>query len=654
MCCADEERLDLPPAVIEMVARYRALRAEQGFGWGEDALPELFRWARFSRLGPAFAEFAATGDWTGGVRAAVGGQPPPGMVLVEVDADGAVEVRTGPPRPCIAGVPTAVEVVALAESETTVSVAGRAQPTPGCWVLDVESDLAVVVGDHELAVPAPVAMVPTGTLALTSPDGARWSVRDATGGAWSVPGVAVKWDAGDTPFFHTGPGTAEIAVPAGELRVSAVRGMEFAPQEWTVTIEPGATTALSYAARRRFDPAASGWFGADLHVHLNYSGDEVLHPADAARMQQGEGLHLMHLTAGNLGGDLVYDLELLESTAGRDLWTEDGMLGRAGLEFRNMLLGHVHGLGLTAAPQLRATGDPGTAHPWDFPPNAAACREMRELGAVTSYAHPVYAPDPGAETDPARLFRPFRMVEARELVADAALGLVDGMELASCFDDHGALLLYHHLLSCGLRLAATAGSDAFLSFARGPAPASNPPGWCRVYAQSDELSVGGFVEAVQAGRTLVTNGPWLELRVDGHGPGAVLDRRSGDSVRVTASATGPLVLYGPDGVVASGDGALDHELVVEDGTWLAAAVHGDVDPSHGAPLFAHTSPVHVDVDGRRVVRPASARWCLRLLDDLEVAVREHGRFDPADHDRQLGALETVVDGARRFYAGLVT
>ena len=123
---------------------------------------------------------------------------------------------------------------------------------------------------------------------------------------------------------------------------------------------------------------------------------------------------------------------------------------------------------------------------------------MRELGAVTTYAHPVFAPDGDG---PDELFRPFRMVEARELVADAALGLVDAVELVSCFDDRGALVLYHHLLSCGLRLAAVAGTDTFLSFARGPAPASNPPGWGRVYAQlgGAPLSVDG-VRGGGAGR----------------------------------------------------------------------------------------------------------------------------------------------------------
>ncbi len=52
MCCHDDAALDLPPAVIEMVARYRRLRAEQGVGWGEEAFPDMFRWARFARLGP--------------------------------------------------------------------------------------------------------------------------------------------------------------------------------------------------------------------------------------------------------------------------------------------------------------------------------------------------------------------------------------------------------------------------------------------------------------------------------------------------------------------------------------------------------------------------------------------------------------------------
>jgi hypothetical protein len=651
VCCADDDVLDLPPAVIEMVARYRRMRAGQGVGWGEDGFPDMFRWARFSRLGPAFDEMAASGDWAGAVRAAIGDEVPAGIVLVTIGVGGGLTARTGPPRPVVAGATVPIDVVLDAAVDVVVTVDGEDVPVPagGAGLRTVDATgaaIEVACRGARTIVRATVA-VPAATLRLTSPDGARWSVTDASGGAWFADGVPAKWDADDRPFFHTDPGTTEVAVPTGPTHVAAARGLEFERLE--IDVDARETVTVDYRPERRFDPGAGGWYGGDLHVHLNYSGDHVLEPADARRMQRGEGLALLHLTAGNLGGALVYDRELLEATAGTDLWPG----ARVGLEFRNDMLGHVHGLGLTGVPSLLQTGHEGTDHPWDWPPNNVACAGMRDLGAVTTYAHPVFAPDGDG---PDELFRPFRMVEARELVADAALGVVDAIELASCFDDRGALVLYHHLLSCGLRLTATAGTDTFLSFARGPAPASNPPGWCRVYAQLDgaPLTVDAFTAAVRAGRTLVTNGPWLALEVDGAGPGTVLDRRQGDRVTVSARAAGSgverLVLYGPDGELASGSDRLEHEVTVDGGLWLAAAAHGGTDPhTVGAPVFAHTTPVYVDADGERVGRPASARWCLRLLDGLADIAAEQGRFDPDDRDRQFGDLLAVLDRARAFY-----
>jgi hypothetical protein len=136
----------------------------------------------------------------------------------------------------------------------------------------------------------------------------------------------------------------------------------------------------------------------------------------------------------------------------------------------------------------------------------------------------------------------------------------------------------------------------------------------------------------------------------------VLDAGRGDRLRVRASVAGSgvrrLVLYGPDGeLAASTSDVLDHEVVLDDvGTWLAAAAHGDDDPhTVGAPVFAHTTPVYVDVDGRRVARSESARWCLDMLDGLQSLVTEHGRFDPQHRERQLGDLVAVLDHAREVY-----
>jgi hypothetical protein len=666
MCCGDEEELGLPPAVIEMLARYRRLRDEQGFGWGEDALPDFFRWARFSMLGPAFHEFAASGDWSAAVRAAIRDEVPAGLVVVSVASDGGLAAAVGPPRPVVRGsaVPVDVVVDSAAGTDLVVTVAGQEVPVPaagtGLAVVDLDADtphITVTCGDERLDVVGAVCPTPAAEVRLTSPHGARWSVTDATGGAWFAAGVPRKWDADHRPFFHAD--TVTLAVPAGPLHVVAARGLEFERMELDVDPAPGETVEVDYRPARRFDPTAAGWFGGDLHVHLNYSGDQVLAPADAARMQAGEGLHLMNLAAGNLGGSLVYDRELLESTAGTDLaWSGEQMVARAGLEYRNDLLGHVHGLGLTGVPEVLHTGHEGSDQPWDWPPNSVACAAMQGLGATTTYAHPVFT----VLADPADLYRPHRSVEARELVADAAIGVVDSIELVSCFDDRGAVVLYHRLLSCGLRLSAAAGTDAFLSFSHGPGTASNPPGWGRVYAHlgAEPLSVAAFQDAVRAGRTVVTNGPWLTLDVDGHRPGAVLDARPGDRlpVRIRSAGSGVdrLVLHGPDGDLADTTAdVLEHEVVVGDGgLWLAAAAYGGDDPhTPGAPVFAHTSPVYVDVGGRRVARADAARWCLDLLDHLETLVVEQGRFDPARRTEQLGDLMTVIDRAREVYRSVV-
>jgi len=156
---------------------------------------------------------------------------------------------------------------------------------------------------------------------------------------------------------------------------------------------------------------------------------------------------------------------------------------------------------------------------------------------------------------------------------------------------------------------------------------------------------------------MVTNGPWLTLDVNGHGPGAVLDLAAGDRLDLRARAQGEgaeqLTLVGPDGVMAEGDAASELRLqaTLDDGpTWIAAVARGASHPNTlDRSVLAHTSPVYVDVAGERVARAADARWCLALLDTLQQFVGEHGHFDPATRSAHLGDLVAVLDQARAFY-----
>jgi hypothetical protein len=663
VCCETTQTLELPAEAIEMLARYRRLLVERAADWGDDQI-EFARWARFSLVGPVFAEFMATGDWAAALRSVIGRGIAPGIVVVRVDADRRLHADVGPARTAITGHPVRLDVVvdSTADTDLHVTVAGRqVHVAPGgATVETIDLDGAdpaftVALDDQALTVAGAARTLPAAALRLTSPRCVRWSVTDASGGAWFPAGVLAKWDAHHRPFFHGHDLT--LAVPAEPLQVTCARGLEFARIELEVRPAEGETRLVECDPRRLFDPAADGWYGGDLHVHLNYSGDLVCTPQDAARMQLGEGLHLLNLLAANSQTSLIYDRELLEASADTDLpWSTGDAVARMGVEYRNDLLGHVHALGPSGPPSRYHAGHPRSDHPEDWPPNAVACQELRGLGAVVGYAHPAFtAFPPDWSTD--RFFGFPRSVEARELVADAALGLVDSVELISPFNDEGAVFLYHRLLSCGLRLAAVAGTDCFLSFSHMDV-ASNPPGWGRVYAHLDgqALSVAAFKQAIRAGRTVVTNGPWLTLEVNGQGPGAVLDLAAGDRLDVRARVHGlgveRLTLVGPDGVMAQGDAAapLRLETRVDGPTWIAAVARGDGHPhTLDASVLAHTSPVYVEVAGWRVARAADARWCLAFLDTLERFVDRHGRFAPATRAAHFGDLVAILDQARAFY-----
>jgi hypothetical protein len=663
VCCEPPVADRLPPPVAAMLAGYRALAAERPADWGGESdgyarAQPYGRWFGNQLLAAVFSFQEA--DWPAAVRSCLADPLPAGLAVARLEAGG-VSLRVGPAPYVLEG--GTAEVAVLLDSAlpaaTRVEVGGDPVPVEAGGVA-----LAVraVTGEGTLAVGA--AAAPAGQragrarLRLRSRRPSRWSVVDDRGGAWFPDDRLPKWDFHERPFFHGHD--LVLDVPAAPLTVGCGRGLEFATAQATVTPTAGATVEVELEPERLHDPAARCWYGGDLHVHMNYSGDQVCGPDDAAAMQLGEGLHLMSLVAANISQTRVYDREAFEACVGDDLpWTTGERVARFSIEYRNDLLGHVHALGLTGRPARYHSGHDGSDEPFDWPANAAVCQEFRSQGASVAYTHPVFSPL--ADGSPAQAFAFPRSVEARELVADAALGLVDSVDLLGPSDVEGTAVLYHHLLSCGLRLAATAGTDVWLSHSRGPL-FSNPPGWGRVYAdlRGAPLSVPAFADAIRAGRTLATNGPWLELLLDGHGPGDRIETAAGRRLPVTVRCQGlgveRLELVGPDGVLAAAAGggaapAIDTTVAVDDSAWLCAVARGPGHPSVLGPVvFAHTSPVWVEVGGRPVRRPASARWLLDWLDRFEALLGEHGRFaDPA----QRAEVTAVIDQARRVYHELL-
>jgi hypothetical protein len=319
MCCESTETFDLPGEVIETLAYYRRLLADRGWDWAEEGM-DFFRAMRFAQLSlPALFEYAARGGWAKAVVAAIGEDIPGGVVVVRIDEGGGLQVATGPARPAIAGDSVAIDVVidSAADRDFQVTLGGRDVPVAahGAAVetIDVEGDdprFEVRLDGEVATVRGAVRAAPAAQLRLMSSRCVRWSVTDSTGGAWFPAGLLPKWDYHHRPFFHGHD--LSLNVPAEPLQVVCTRGLEYERAERVVSPVPGDSVAVECDPVRLFDPAAEGWYGGDLHVHMNYSGDLVCAPADAARMQLGEGLHLLNLVASNCSTSLVFDRDMLE------------------------------------------------------------------------------------------------------------------------------------------------------------------------------------------------------------------------------------------------------------------------------------------------------------------------------------------------------
>ncbi|MFG1702077.1 CehA/McbA family metallohydrolase [Nonomuraea sp. M3C6] len=532
----------------------------------------------------------------------------------------------------------------------------------GAWLVQVDHDSTIVVDGARVRLDTLLRPTQMSRLLLLAGLPCRWSVMAADGGGWFPPGTPNRYDYHGRPYFHGDD--IELEVPAVPLTITVARGMEYGEAKLELTPDSGERHLIRLTPERLYDAAARGWYGADMHVHLNWAGDLVGVPADAAAAQHGEDLHVLNLLAGNVSGRRVYDREALEHWTGEDLpWSDATHLARMGVEYRNDLLGHIYAFAPRDAPGRYHTGFAGDA---DWPPNADGLRELRGLGALVGYSHPFRTPI--ADGDPPKgVVSPMpRNCAARELVADAALGLVDSLDVLTHASIPSTAAVYRRLIGAGNRLAVTAGTDAMISFTRSDNQ-SNPPGWARVYAQVDgPLTARAFAAAVRAGRTFATTGPWLELSVDGHGPGHVIHARGGQHVTVTASAIGPEVaavrIRTAEGVRAGAERlsadyprAGEEVLTVTAGfrvdapTYVVAEVLCDPHPrTMTSTGYALTSPVYVDIDGRQVARQDDVRWCLEWLDLLEDLIRQHGRLASA---YQFGDHVSLLERARTVYRG---
>lgn len=647
-------------------------------------------WAACDALLPDFAQPRSDADLAALLDAAWGAARGSRVLHLAISAEaqiaasreeGAIALREGEPLSLLivarnaTGESLEISAEAHGEGAGRIALPGRtcamlfdAGPMPaGSYLLPV----LLVAGGAATTLDVPVECAPSGRLDVRivdddsgEPVAARVYCSDAVGPV--APGGAVlRRDRHGNTWAHVDGALAAVASGGARLRV--VRGIEYEAEERVIDVPHDGVARVEVRLRRWSHMAADGWRSGDVHAHLHYGGEMEMTPADAALAQRAEDLHLLQLMVANCNdGNRLMDAELF--TGAPDPLGDDDHILLCGEEYRNNLYGHMCLTGIDRPVEPVFTGVPFSVDPHDFPPNADVARRAREANGTVSYAHPLL--EPGSALD--RVFAFTRNVEAKELPVDAALGRIDAVDVLSYPGETlDVVALWYRLLNCGLRLAATAGSDAFMNmdsaaelpaFDRNGDSFSSPPGGVRAFARIDgAFTARAWCDAVRRGETFVTSGPMIDLQVDGRGPGTELRPEPGAALRIEAS-TGSclpferleLIVNGE--IVASVEATDGHEatlsfdLVVVGSCWIAArAVGGAHELCLADVAFAHTSPIYVTVAGAPVAAREDASYFVDWIDRLIVLTRAEGRF--AD-DAQRDAVLAQFAEAQAYYRAM--
>jgi Tol biopolymer transport system component len=491
---------------------------------------------------------------------------------------------------------------------------------------------------------------PVGRLRLTVVDGAgrslpaRVSITAADGRSFAPDDV---WQHADDAFdrkqrafeygyFHT-RGSSSVTAPAGQVELEVSRGPEYGVFRRSLTLAADSSRILRVVLNRIANLPATGWYSADLHVHMNYGGTYRNTPAYLAQQARAEDVHLIENLIVNKEGR-VPDVGYF--TGRPDPVSTASTLIVHDQEYHTSFWGHTGLLGLTRnliLPGYSAYANTAAASP--DPANAQVFDQAHAQRALTGYVHP-FDSDP----DPADTSRAL----TNELPVDVALGKVDYYEAVGFVDDYAATAkVWYRLLNCGFQLPTGAGTDAMANFAslRGPV------GMNRVFAKlTGPFTHQRWLAALKAGRTFATNGPLLGFTLNGRDPGSELALRPRDQQVVAAVSLKSNVPVDSleivrNGVVIatvplSGDrtsASARITLPVRGSGWylLRARGNGPVYPVLDVYPYATTSPIYVTVARQPIRSPRDANYFIAWINRLEAAANAHGDWNTEAEKREV-------------------
>jgi hypothetical protein len=429
-------------------------------------------------------------------------------------------------------------------------------------------------------------------------------------------------------------GGAETVLPRGAVRMEALTGLETLRYRRDIDLTKGDGTEVVARLRFCFRPEDGKLVAGNPHLHLRNltaeQADDYLRQLPAA-----DGLKVLFISylERHKDDELYitnrYPIGPLKEFDTTGVLVSNGEEHRHNFEGYGPGYGHVMFLGIGRLVKPVSLGPGITGGGNDDIALRGGIDDARKQGGTAIWCHNTF----GFEAEP-----------------EALTGRLDAFNVFDGSRQGTYAERYYRLLNVGLRLPISTGTDWFLyDFARD---------YVRV---PENLTVQGWLRGLREGRCVATNGPLLTLTVDGKEVGDVIRLDKPSTVRVEAKGVGrhdfeQLQLMRNGKVIeakaaAQRDGGYAAQIVrevrIDEPTWFAVRIDAKSKNELDRPLYAHSSPVYVDLDGKRVFDVESARSLLRQLEEARDTIRKRGQFStPQARDKVLALYEQAEKDVR--------
>ena len=417
------------------------------------------------------------------------------------------------------------------------------------------------------------------------------------------------WPVESREAFYVG-GSYSARVPAGAYDLVVSRGPEYRLHHQKVVIAPQGVSQIQVRLNRYDDLPARGWYSGESHLHLQR--DQVA-DVEAWTQVAAEDLHVAHLLEmGNIMG--TYFKQPAWGKAGR--YQKDDVALVSGQEDpRTVARGHTIHWNVDRHAHFERGAFFQYHHVFE---------RTRRGGAVTGYAHH------------GELFN-----GRRGLAIDVPFGFVDFIEVLQ--GGRIATETWYNLLNLGFRVLPVAGADW-------PYFGPTLPGVERTFVKLDgPFSVDSWLSGFRQGRAYVTNGPFLELTVNGRPMGAEVRVARGSMIQIDASAHLNPDVDGLDRIelVVLGDPVrqepargqdrvrLQTTLAADRSFWLAVRAYGRHQETQFTTI-AHSAPVYVVVGDE----PTWKADALDALVKIQLGYLNDLLTEPVNADGDLEFFET--------------